>query len=113
MFVKLILSENKQSYGLFELCSCVSIFTCNIAIIALNDSCNNCMSQIQYRPNPTSHSLNASIVDVHGYLISMSCGRRYHGAQCVLWTCWDHSHTEVAQHQLVPTENSVTGSAKT
>ena len=39
-----------------------------------------------------SHSLNASIVNVHDYLISVSCGRRYHGAPCVLWTCWDHSH---------------------
>ena len=39
-----------------------------------------------------SHSLNTSIVNVHDYLISVSCGRRYHGAPCVLWTCWDHSH---------------------
>ena len=39
-----------------------------------------------------SHSLNTSIVDVHGYLISVSCGRRYHGAPRVFCTCWDHSH---------------------
>ena len=34
----------------FKLCGCASVFTSNIAIIAINSSCSNHMSQIQYRP---------------------------------------------------------------
>ena len=31
-------------------CSCASVFACNIAMIAINSSCNNRMPPIQYRP---------------------------------------------------------------
>ena len=50
---KLFLTENKQSYWHCRLSNYVVVlqfFACNIEIIAINSSCNNRMSQIQYPP---------------------------------------------------------------
>ena len=51
---KLIRNENKQSYGLFQLCGCVSSFTCNIAII----TCHT----IQYHPTLQACTVHVELV---------------------------------------------------